>query len=123
MPVGAGRASGAEEAERMAHTYHELKAMTVGQLREMAKGIEHEAVKGYTQLNKEHLLVAICKALNIATHEHHEVVGLDKTGIKAKIRSLRKLRDDALEAHDSVKLRAIRRHIHHYNHLLRKQTV
>ena len=107
----------------MTHTYHELKEKTVAELREIAKGIQHEAVKGYTQLNKEHLLVAICKALNIATHEHHEVVGLDKAGIKAKIRALKVLREEALEAHDSGKLREIRRHIHHYNHLLRKRMV
>src|SRR5512137_2664536 len=107
----------------MAYTFHELKLKTVAELREIAKGIEHEAVKGYTQLNKEHLLVAICKALNIPTHEHHDVVGLDKAGIKAKIRSLKKQRDGALEAHDNAKLKDIRRHIHHYNHLLRKQMV
>jgi hypothetical protein len=107
----------------MAHTFHDLKLKTVGELREIAKGIEHEAIKGYTQLNKEHLLIAICKALNIATHEHHDVVGLDKAGIKAKIRSLKKARDEALETHDSAKLKDVRRHIHHYNHLLRKQMV
>ena len=107
----------------MAHTFHELKLKTVGELREIAKDIEHEAVKGYTQLNKEHLLVAICKALNIPTHEHHDIVGLDKAGIKAKVRSLKKLRDDALAAHDSATLKDVRRHIHHYNHLLRKRMV
>ena len=41
----------------MAFTYHELKEKNVADLREIAKGIEHEAVQGYTQLNKEHLLV------------------------------------------------------------------
>ncbi|MBP1608559.1 MAG: hypothetical protein H6Q04_794, partial [Acidobacteria bacterium] len=49
----------------MAHTYKELKEKTVAELREIASGIEHEAVKGYTQLNKEHLLVALCTALNL----------------------------------------------------------
>jgi hypothetical protein len=107
----------------MAHTFHDLKLKTVADLREIAKGIEHEAVKGYTQLNKEHLLLAICKALNIPTHEHHDVVGLDKAGIKAKIRSLKKQRDELLGAHDSDKLKEVRRHIHHYNHLLRKRMV
>jgi hypothetical protein len=107
----------------MPFTFHELKLKTVGELRDIAKGIEHEAVHGYTQLNKEHLLVAICKALNIATHEHHDVVGLDKAGIKAKIHLLKKQRDEALKAHDSATLKDVRRHIHHYNHLLRKQMV
>jgi len=107
----------------MAHTFHELKLKTVAELRDIAKGIEHEAVQGFTQLNKEHLLVAICKALNIPTHEHHDVVGLDKSGIKARIRALKQQRNEALKGHDSAKLKAVRRHIHHYNHLLRKQMV
>ena len=54
----------------MAHTYEELKKKTVEDLREMAKGIDHEAVKGFTQMNKEHLLPAVCKALGIDTHKH-----------------------------------------------------
>ena len=107
----------------MAYTYHELKLKTVTELRDIAKGIEHEAVKGFTQLNKDHLLVAICKALNVPTHEHHDVMGLDKAAIKAKIRALQKQRDEALGAHDGAALKDVRRHIHHYNHLLRKQMV
>ncbi len=107
----------------MPHTYHELKLKTVADLREIAKGIEHDAVKGFTQMNKDHLLVAICKALNIPTHEHHDIVGLDKPSIKAKIRALQKQRAEALVAHDSDALKAVRRHIHRYNHLLRKQMV
>ena len=43
----------------MSYTFNELKHMNVSQLRDIAKGIEHEAVQGYTQLNKEHLLEAI----------------------------------------------------------------
>ena len=43
----------------MAHTYEELKTKTVAELREIAKGLDHEAVQGYTQLNKEHLPAAV----------------------------------------------------------------
>ena len=50
-------------------------------------GHEHEALQGYTQLNKEHLLVALSKALGIQ-HEHHDVVGVDKAAIKARIREV-----------------------------------
>ena len=46
----------------MAFTFEELKHKTVVELREIAKGIEHDAVQGYTQMNKEHLLPALCKA-------------------------------------------------------------
>ncbi len=70
----------------MTYTHAELKKKTVAELREIAKGVEHEAVQGHSQMNKEHLLVALCKALNIDIHEHHEVVGLNKTQVKAKIR-------------------------------------
>src|SRR5438477_12451228 len=55
----------------MAQTYEELKKKTIDELREIAKGIDNEAVKGYTQMNKEHLLPAVCKALGIDTHVHH----------------------------------------------------
>ena len=69
-------------------TYEQLKHKTVAELREMAKGIEHEAVQGYTQMNKEHLIAALSKALGIQ-HEHHDVVGVDKSSIKARIRELK----------------------------------
>src|SRR5713101_5092770 len=57
----------------MAYTHHELKHKTLAELRDIAKDIEHDAIQGYTQLNKEHLVVALCKALNIDMHEHHQV--------------------------------------------------
>lgn len=107
----------------MAHTYEELKGKTVAELREIAKGIEHEVVKGYTQLNKEHLLAAVCKALNIDTHAHHEVKGLDKTAVKAQIRELKKKRNDALTAKDKGQLRIVRRRIHGLKRQLRAATV
>ena len=88
----------------MEYTFEQLKHKTVAELRELAKGIEHEAVQGYTQLNKEHLIVAISKALGIK-HEHHDVVGVDKASIKARIRELKKKREEALAAHDHAQLR------------------
>ena len=56
----------------MAPTYEELKHMTVADLRDLAKDLDHEAVEGYTQLNKDHLIPALCKAYGIDTHEHHD---------------------------------------------------
>lgn len=106
----------------MAHTYEELKHKTVAELREIAKGIEHEAVQGYTQLNKEHLLVAISKALGIK-HEHHEVVGVDKASIKARIREMKTKREAALNAHDHAQLKTIRRTIHRLKRQIHKATV
>ena len=107
----------------MAHTYHELKEMTVAQMREVAKEIEHEAVKGATQMNKEHLLKALCTALNIEMHEHHEVVGIDKSAVKLKIRELRKKRDEILASKDLKDLHGVLRQIHALKRTLRRATI
>jgi len=105
----------------MAYTYHQLKVKTIAELRDIAKTVEsHEAVKGYSQMNKEHLLPALCKALGIATHEHHEAVGIDKPALKAKIRALKAKRDEALAAHDHDLLKNVRRQIHRINRDIRR---
>ena len=106
----------------MDYTFEQLKHKTVVELREIAKGIEHEAVQGYTQLNKEHLIVAISRALGIQ-HEHHEVVGVDKAPIKSRIRELKKKRDEALVAHDHAQLKIVRRSIHRLKRQIHKATV
>jgi len=106
----------------MTFTYEELKHKTVADLREIAKGIDHEAVQGYTQLNKDHLIVAISKALGIQ-HVHHEVIGLDKAAIKAKIRELKTKRAAALDAHDHAQLKTVRRTIHRLKRQIHKATV
>jgi len=103
-------------------TYEQLKHKTVTELREMAKGIEHEAVQGYTQMNKDHLLVALSKALGIQ-HEHHAVVGVDKSSIKARIRELKTQRQAALTAHDHAQLKVVRRTIHRLKRQIHKATV
>jgi hypothetical protein len=106
----------------MAYTFEELKHKTVVDLRDIAKGIEHEAVQGYTQMNKDHLLVALAKALGIQ-HEHHDVVGVDKSGIKAKIRELKTQRAAAIVAHDHAQLKVVRRTIHRLKRRIHKATV
>ena len=105
------------------HTYEELKKKTVAQLREIASSMDHETMKGYTKLNKEHLLEAVCKALNIDMHEHHKVVGIDKTAMKGKIKVLKKKRDDAYAAHDLKQLKMYRRQIHGLKRKVRKTMV
>jgi len=106
----------------MDYTYEQLRHKTVAELREIAKGIESEAVQGYTQLNKEHLVVAISKALGIK-HEHHDVVGVDKASIKSRIRELKQKRDEALSAHDHDQLKIVRRTIHRLKRQIHKATV
>jgi len=104
----------------VAYTFHELKEKTIEELREIAKSAsDQEAVKGYSQMNKQHLLPALCKALGIDTREHHDVIGVDKPAIKAKMRELKKQRDAALENHDHGKLKGIRRHLHSLNRQIR----
>ena len=103
----------------MAHTYHELKLKTVQELREIAKDVTHDAVQGFSQMNKDHLLPALCKALGIETHEHMVVVGIDKPAIKAKMRELQKKRDAALESHDRQSLKSVRRQLHGLNRQIR----
>jgi len=106
----------------MAFTIEELKHKTVAELREIAKGSEHAAVQGYTQMNKEHLIGALAKALGIQ-HTHHDVVGVDKASIKARIRELKAKRQAALEAHNSADLKAVRRTIHRLKRQIHKATV
>ncbi len=107
----------------MAHTYEELKAANLVQLREIAAGMTDEAVKGHSQMNKDHLLAALCKSLGIEMHQHHEVVGLNKADIKAQIRQLKHKRGEALAAHDHTGLKAVRRQIHHLKRQVHKATV
>jgi hypothetical protein len=105
-------------------TYEELHKKTVAELREIAKGLPHEAVQGYTQMNKEHLLPAICQALGIDTHAHHHLEsGFDKAKIKARMRELRHQRDEAAQTGDTNRLHAIRREWHSLNHRIRAHTV
>ena len=103
-------------------TYEQLRHKTLAELRDMAKGIEHEAVQGYTQMNKDHLVVAISKALGIQ-HEHHSAVGIDKSSIKSRIRELKTQRAAAIEAHDSKQLKVVRRTIHRLKRQIHKATV
>jgi hypothetical protein len=103
----------------VAYSHAELKKKTVAELRDIAKGVQHEAVQGYSQLNKEHLIPALCKALGIDMHEHHHVAGIDKTAIKAKMRELKSQREAALLAHDHDQLRATRRQLHRLNRQIR----
>lgn len=103
----------------MAHTYESLKKLTIGELRDIAKGIQHEAVQGYTQLNKDHLLPALCRALGIDTHEHHAAHGAMKTQMRARMKELKGKKQGAIDAGDRAALKAIRREYHNLNHRLR----
>jgi DNA-binding IclR family transcriptional regulator len=104
-------------------SYEDLKKKTVAELRDMAKSLTHEAVQGYTQMNKEHLLPALCKALGIEHAHHHVEAGFDKSKLKMRMKMLRVERDKALETHNSAKLKVIRTELHTLNHRIRSHVV
>jgi hypothetical protein len=101
--------------------YHELKRKSVAELREVAEKLE--GLTGYTQMNKPHLLEAICKHQGIPMHDHHEVVGIDKTAVKSQIRALKQERDQALAARDRAKLKRSLRAIHRLKRRLRRAAI
>jgi hypothetical protein len=108
------------------YTYPQLHKMTVGELRDIAKGIEDDRLQGHSQLHKEQLLPILCDVLGVETHAHHEVVGIDKTAVKQQIRALKAQRDaliasKAPEAKGEV--RDVRRKIRRLNRRLRRAMV
>jgi hypothetical protein len=104
----------------MAHTYIELKGKTVAELREIAAGIQHEAVQGYTQLNKDKLLLALAKALNLDMHAHRKAQGGDKVTLKAAIRKAKTARDAAVQAKNHPGLRTAQNEIRSLKRKIRK---
>ena len=107
----------------MTFTHAELKKKTVAELREIAKTIEHEAVQGHSQMNKEHLLAALCTAMKIDIHEHHQVVGLNKAEVKANIRRIKEKLAAAVAAHDAKQIHFCHRQIHRQKRQIHKATV
>ena len=107
----------------MSFSYDQLKHTKISDLRQIAADLDHEAVQGYTQLRKDQLVKALCTALGIEAHEHHEVKGLDKSAIKKQIRELKVQRDAALVKHDHMELKVIRRKIHRLKRSLHRATV
>lgn len=107
----------------MEYTYDELHRKTVAQLREIAKGLDHDAVRGYTTMHKHELLPALCEIFHIDTHEHHDVIGVDRTRIKGQIRTLKAQRDAALEAGNMEELRAARHKIKRLKRKIRRATI
>ena len=111
----------------MAYTYDGLKGMTLAQLRDVARSVDSPALQGFTQMNKEHLLPAICAVLGIDSrhHPHADVsggisAGFDRGSVKARLRLLKAARDQAITVHDSAQLHSIRREIHALKHRLRQ---
>jgi len=108
----------------MAHTWEELHKTPVKKLRQIAEELgDHDELHGFSTMHKEDLVPALCHVLGIEDHAHHEVVGVDKAAIKARIKELKVQRDEALAARDSVQLKRTRRKIHRLKRELHKATV
>ncbi len=105
------------------YTYESLKKKTVSELRGIAKELKDESVKGYTQLNKEHLLEVLCKALGCEKKQKKQVVGINKQEIKLKIRQIKKIRDDALESGDRKRHKILIRRLHNLKRKIHKAAV
>ena len=103
----------------MAYTYEDLHGKTLAELREIAKDVKHDAVQGYSQMNKDHLLPSLCRALGVPVHAHHVVGDFNKPGLKARMKMLKNERAAALKSSDYETLKAIRRHRHTLNHQIR----
>lgn len=101
------------------YSYHDLKLKTIQELRDIAKDVQHDAVQGFSQMNKEHLLPALCQALGIDAREHHVAHGAEKGSAHARMHELKKKRQEAIAAGDHAALKVIRREYHHWNHKLR----
>jgi hypothetical protein len=107
----------------MAYTYNELRHMKVDQLREIATELDDASLEGHTALPKTRLLPLLCAALGVEMHAHHEVVGIDKAAVKARIKELKSMRNATLETHDRDRLKRVRRDLHKQRRKLRKATV
>jgi hypothetical protein len=107
----------------MTYTYEQLSKFTVAQLREIAQGVQHDAVKGFSTMHKDKLLPVLCYALGIDARAHHQVVGVNKSKIKSEIRELKVKRAAAIANRDKAELKAIRDRIHRLKHILRRAII
>jgi hypothetical protein len=109
----------ATEEEGSFMNYHELEKHTVAKLREMAKA--YSDVEGTSGMHKDQLLDLLCERMGIEK-PHKVAVGIDKAKIKAEIRVLKKVRDEAITKRDREKMTETRKKIHKLRHALHKAT-
>jgi hypothetical protein len=103
------------------YTFDQLKKMTVVKLREIAQGLQNDALQGCLTMHKEQLLPMLCKVLGIGAH--HAIHAAEKVSVKATIRKLRVRRDEGLAGHDRAKVAQARVQIHALKRRLRQMAV
>lgn len=107
----------------MEYTYEDLSNKNVSQLREIAEGMDHEALHGYKTMRQEQLVKALCDAVGIEARPERKVVGINRSEIKAQIKKLKVEREKALEDHNHKELKLVRRKIRGLKRQIRKATV
>jgi hypothetical protein len=103
------------------YTYDQLRKMTVAKLREIAEGLQNDALQGHSTMHKDKLLPILCKILGIGAH--HAIHAAEKVRIKATIRKLKTRRDEGLGGHDRAKVATARVQIHALKRRLRQMAV
>lgn len=99
------------------YTYDQLKKMTVVKLREIADGLQNDALQGHSTMHRDKLLPILCKILGIGAH--HAVHAAEKVRVKGTIRKLKAARDTAVTGHDRPKAAGARKQIHALKRRLR----
>jgi hypothetical protein len=98
----------------------DLEKMTVTKLREEAA--KFEDVKGTSGMKKDQLIDILCQKLDIH-RPTKKVVGIDKAGLKARMRALKAKREQAAAEHDHEALKDIRARIKVYRRSIRRHMV
>jgi hypothetical protein len=98
----------------------DLEKMTVTKLREEVG--KFEEIKGVSGMRKDQLIDIMCEKLDIHRPEK-QIVGIDKSVLKKRMRALKVKKAEAEAEHDHEALADIRKRIKTYKRSIRKHTV
>jgi hypothetical protein len=98
----------------------DLEKMTATKLREEVG--KFEDVKGVSGMKKDQLIDIMCEKLDIHRPEK-QVLGIDKSVLKSRMRALKVKKAQAQAEHDHEALADIRKRIKTYKRSIRKHTV
>jgi hypothetical protein len=116
-----------EESHKKEHDERHLDKLTVKELREIAAEIPHE--KAIHDMKKEELVAFIKEAKGIKDEspirkkKHIGKIKMTKPEIKAKIREMKTLKLQALEAKENEKASQLRRKISQFKKKIRRLAV
>ena len=113
-----------EKKKKEQHEEQPLEKLTIKKLQEIAAELPHE--RAIHDMKKEELIAFIKQVKGIKDeasehkHKHKSKVKMAKTELKAKIRELKKLRQEALEGNERKKAVTLRYHIARLKKLSRR---